>query len=229
MSLKTGLVIFGLVIGTTVMAQERERGDGKTPQERAQSRTEWMAKELSLTEAQKTKVAALNLQAVEKNQQIRSNASLSADQKKAAWKENHKAQRAQLREILTADQQALLKSKKEAMHSKAKARHAEHGSKTPQQRAQFRTDHMTKELGLTEDQRTKVNALNLSAIEKNDAVRKDESLSKEQKEARFKANREEHKAGLKNILTADQLKTLQARKKDCHGKHRDKKDAKPKK
>ncbi len=224
-SLKTGLVVFGLVIGTAAMAQGR--GEGKSPQERAQFRTDWMAKELSLTEAQKTKVAELNLAAVEKNQSIKADASLTAEQKKEAWRANHKEQKTKLKEILTAEQLATLKAKKEAMKSKHGEKHAERKTdKTPQQRAEMRTERLSKELSLTEAQKPKVTEVNRATIEKNDQIRNDASLTQEQKEAAFKANREAQKAQMKEILTAEQQKALKAKRKEVREKHSEKQEKK---
>ena len=222
-SLKAGLVVFGLVIGTAVMAQEKT---GKTPQERAQFKTDWMAKELSLTAEQKTQVAGLNMEAVEKNQGIRNNASLTAEQKKAAWQESRKAQKEKLKTILTAEQLAVLKAKKEEMHAKHKEGMQKHAAKTPQERAQFRTDWMAKELSLTAEQKAKVTELNLVAVEKNDAIRKDASLTETQKKEAFKAAHLEQKTRLQETLTAEQLATLKAKKQGFHGKHKEHKEKK---
>lgn len=218
--LKAGLVAFGLVIGTAAMGQVKE---GKSPQERAQFRTDRMATELSLTEEQKTKVAGLNLQAIERNQAIRANASLNEEQKKEAWRENHKAQKAQLKEILTAEQLAVLKAKQEERQAKHKERIAKHGehksSRTPQERAQFKTEWMTKELSLTAGQQSKVAELNLASAEKNSSIRKDKSLTPDQRKAALKASREEQKASMKEILTAEQMKVLKVKKDAFKGKH----------
>ena len=220
-TLKAGLVAFGLVIGTAAMAQGR--GDGKSPQERAQERTDWMAKELSLTGEQKTKVAELNLKSVEKNQAIRKDVSLSEEQKKEAWKTNRKAQKAQLKEILTAEQLAKLDAKREAFHAKHKqgAEGKHHDAKTPQERAQFRTDRMAKELFLTAEQKAKVAELNLSAAEKHETVMKDAAMTKDQKQAAMKKMHEDEKAQLKTILTAEQLKVLKAKKEEMHKHHKE--------
>lgn len=218
--LKTGLVAFGLVIGITAMAQEKE--GAKTPQERAQFMTDRMSKELSLTEAQKTKVAGLNLETAEKNAAIRKDASMTAEQKKEASQANRKSQKEQLKTILTAEQLAVLKAKKEAAHAKHKegiAKHSGKKGKTPQDRARFKTDWMMKELSLTDAQQSKVSELNLTAAEKKTAIRKDVSLNEAQKKEAFKAAHLEQKASLTEILTPEQMTLLKTKKKECHAKH----------
>lgn len=191
-----------------------------------------MAKELSLTADQKTKVNELNLAAVEKNQAIKADASLTADQKKEAWRANHKEQRAKFKEVLTNEQLATLKAKKQEMHAKHKAKHAEHKGKaarSPKERADFRTEHMAKELSLTADQKAKVSELNRSMAEKNDQIRNDAKLTPEQKQEAFKANHETHKAKMQEILTPEQVATLRAKKEAFREKHPDKKHHQEKK
>lgn len=216
-TLKAGLVVFGLMAGSVAMAQEKE---GRSPQERAQFRTDRMAKELSLTEDQKTKVSAMNLEMVEKNQAIKNDASLTAEQKKEAFKANRKAQKAKLKEVLTKEQLAILKAKKSEIHAEhKKGKYAGKEGKTVQERAQSRTDWMAKELSLTEEQKTKVAAINLAATEKNAAIKNDAALSQEQKKEAFKANHEETKAKLKDVLTEEQLATLKAKKDKVREEH----------
>lgn len=223
--LKTGMVAFGLVLGTAAMAQGR--GDGKTPQERAQFRTDWMAKELSLSETQKTKVAALNLQMVEKNQQIKNDASLNEEQRKTAWKENRMAQKKQLKEILTADQLATLKEKKKEKGAKTRQKRANHDAKSPEQKAQMRTEHMTKELELTEDQSAKVKELNLAGIKKNEEVRTNENLTPEQKQEALKLNRKETNSKINEVLTPDQSAKMKAKREAARKQHPTFERAKP--
>jgi hypothetical protein len=208
-TLKTGLIVIALAIGSAAVAQEG-RGDRKSTQERAQARTEKMAEELSLSEEQQARMEAVNAQAIEKRREILSNATLTDEQKKTELKASHEATKAQITEILTAEQEAKLEARK----AEFKQQREEHKDRTPEEKAQFRTDRMAALLALTEEQKTKVLALNLKAVQKETAIRNG-NLTEEQKKTAFKENRQSQKAELKKILTKEQLAILKA-KKDEH-------------
>lgn len=211
-TLKAGLAVFTLVVGTAVMAQGR--GEGKSPQEKAQFRTDWMAKELSLTEEQKTKVAGLNLQSVEQNQAIRKNESLTAEQKKEAWQKNRQEQKAALKNILTKEQLAVLKTKKAEFHKNHK------GGKSGD-RSAHRADRMAKELSLTPEQQTRLSEMHKKSAAQREVIRKDDSKTAEQKEEAMKSVRESEKKEMEQILTAEQLATLKAKKEAFKSKHKE--------
>jgi len=179
-----------------------------------------LAKELSLSDEQKSKVTELSLQSIQKKETLMKDASLSEDQKREAFHANRKAEKEQLDAILTADQKAKLAEKKAAM----KAEHKDHkghegkAQRTPEERAAFRTDRMAKDLTLTEDQKVKVADINLRAVKEEDAIRKDANLTDDQRKASFKGSRNTYKADLKTVLTAEQLKKAEEGKKQHKGK-----------
>jgi protein CpxP len=207
-TLKTGLIVFGLAIGSAAIAQEGTQ-DRKSTEERAHARTEKMAEELSLTEEQQAKMEAVNAQAIEKRKEILNNASLTEEQRKAGLKANHEATKAQIAGILTPDQQAKLEAKKEAFQQQREERQ----DRTPEEKAQFRTDRMAEELALTEDQKAKVQASNLKAVQKETSIRSG-NLTEEQQKTALKESRQSQKAELKKILTKEQLAMLKAKKEE---------------
>jgi Spy/CpxP family protein refolding chaperone len=77
---------------------------------------------------------------------------------------------------------------------------------TPQAKAEKMTEHMKKMLKLSDEQATKMEALNVKFIEAQ------EQMGKAIREARqdFKAKMVSHKADLQKILTPEQLKQLQS-------------------
>lgn len=209
------------------MAQEP--GNDKTPEQRAEWRTDKLAKELALTEAQTSQVNALNLESVKKNDAIRNDAALTPEQKKAAWKANHETEKAQLDKILTSEQKAKLQADREQWKAEGKQRAEKWKNTTPEQRAQFRTDQMAKSVTLTDDQKAKLTAMNLASAQKSEAIRKDDKLTPEQKKTAMQENRASEKAQMAQVLTAEQLATLKAQKPQHHGKPCDKKAAAPSK
>lgn len=97
---KLFLIAIVTLASSTSFAQTKEM----TPEERAEKKSEHMAKELGLSEEQKMKVEALFEGVHEKNQGIKENSSLTAEQKKEQMKANHEFVDQQLQTILTEDQ-----------------------------------------------------------------------------------------------------------------------------
>jgi periplasmic protein CpxP/Spy len=100
---------------------------------------------------------------------------------------------------------------------------ARHEQKTPEQRATNYAEHLSKDLGLTEEQKTKVKSLSLTKQEKLTKLREqykgqpDSVWSTQRKQVR-----EEFNTGMKSVLTADQFAQWQTKKKEQrahHGKH----------
>lgn len=217
---KTGLVVFGLMIGTAAMAQGRM--DGKSPEERAQFRTDKLAKELSLTSEQQLKVTELNKEAVVKIEAIRKDNALSESEKRAAFQKNRKENKAQMEKILTTEQLAKLEARKEMRgqerkttgRSSLRVANGKHKTvekravQSPEEKAQQRTDELTKALSLTDKQKTAVYDLNLQSFEKKEVIRKDVNLSPEQKKTAMEKNRAGDKKAYNKILTTKQLRKL---------------------
>lgn len=90
-----------------------------TPEQRSKMMTDKMSTDLSLTEDQRTKVYDVNLAHAKKADEIRSNTSLSEDDKKAQLKSLREGEKAELKGILTKEQLARLKEmRKENGHGK---------------------------------------------------------------------------------------------------------------
>ncbi len=88
---------------------------------------------------------------------------------------------------------------------------------TPEDQARQRTEHMTKDLGLTAEQAEKVHALNLEEAQEMAAFREDRQVAKAEGQARqaevreqFRTRHEQRKEALKAILTPEQLTRYEA-------------------
>ncbi|MDR1881355.1 MAG: DUF4890 domain-containing protein [Prevotella sp.] len=75
---------------------------------------------------------------------------------------------------------------------------------TPEERAKRQTETLVKELGLTDDQKTKVHEINLKFVQPN-AVQSKET-DREKLRAEFRKIQEERIAAIKAVLTEDQQK-----------------------
>jgi Spy/CpxP family protein refolding chaperone len=99
---------------------------------------------------------------------------------------------------------------------------APHGS--PGMRGRPNLDRLAKELSLTDDQKTKLQAALDDEMTKMRELHKDTSLSKEDKRAKAKELREATQTQIKGILTPDQLEKWHKLMKQ-HGPHGKKKPA----
>ncbi len=108
---------------------------------------------------------------------------------------------------------------KEQQHGEGKGQHEQHEKKTPEQRATGLTNKMTEKLGLNETQKTQVYNINLATAQKNDAVRSNTALTKEQKKAQLEANQADRSAQFKTVLTAEQYAKYEAWEKERKAKH----------
>ena len=103
---------------TPTTEKQRGRGNGKM-KEKAQS----AAKELNLDDAQKTKMKTIATNYKGKLQAVRTDNSLSKEQKKAQLKEINAAHDAEIKNVLTPDQYTKWADMKKNRHKKMK----EHG------------------------------------------------------------------------------------------------------
>lgn len=95
--------------------------------------------------------------------------------------------------------------------------------KTPEERANGLTNRMTEKLGLTEDQKAKVYAINVDMAKKNDEIRHNTALTKEDRRAQLKANYLERKSQYKTVLTAEQFAKYESWEKEKKAKHQENK------
>lgn len=119
--MKTFILAIAVLVGGTAMAQQQEKKEPKTTEQRATHITEKMTAKLGLDAAQKAKIYDINLGIAQKNDALRQNTSLTQEQKIAQLKENQDARKAQYKEVLSADQYA----KYEAWEKEKQAKRAE--------------------------------------------------------------------------------------------------------
>lgn len=75
---------------------------------------------------------------------------------------------------------------------------------TPEQRAQNLTTKMTKQLALNDDQAMRISEINQGIAQKNESIRNDANMSKEQKKEIMQSNHDARMSMYKNVLTAEQ-------------------------
>lgn len=86
--------------------------------------------------------------------------------------------------------------------------------KSAEERATNLAQKMTTKLGLDETQKTKIHDINLGIAQKNDAIRDNTSLTREQKMAQLKETHNSRNAQYKEVLTSDQYAKYEAWEKE---------------
>lgn len=86
--------------------------------------------------------------------------------------------------------------------------------KTAEERATNSTQKMTTKLGLDETQKSKIHDINLGIAQKNDAIRDNKSLTRDQKMAQLKEIQDSRNAQYKEVLTSEQYAKYEAWEKE---------------
>lgn len=114
--MKKIILVLSLVFAIqSTFAQEKEQ---KTPEQRAEQATNHLAKEITLTQIQRDKIYAINLQAVNKKLEIRKQSSLTDEVKKEQLKQANLNRKKAIQAELTAEQIQQIKAKKKAKKEK---------------------------------------------------------------------------------------------------------------
>ena len=95
----------------------------------------------------------------------------------------------------------------------AMAQGEHHKHKDPTERAEARTARMTEELSLTADQAEKVKQINQQHAEKMQVLHGQE-LPKEEKKAKMKEIKDQHRDELRSVLTKEQIARMDELKKE---------------
>jgi Spy/CpxP family protein refolding chaperone len=181
-----GALAFLLVSGVA-QAQDSTRGrhNRKHPME-----------QLNLTADQKTKLEALRAAQKKEWSDLKNNQAATAEGNKKQRQELQQKYQAQIKAILTPEQQAqMAQSRKE--HRKG-----------PEANGQRKG--LKETLNLTEAQQTKMSALNKDFKTKRESLRSNTSLTADQKKEQMKALVQQHRSEVKSILTPEQQQKLEA-------------------
>lgn len=201
---KLSLLFAALLVTVSVSAQDLEAK--KSPEERAKIMTENLAKDVDLSEEQKSKIEAINEQYIADLKAIKADESKDEEQKREAVKEVRKNWKNAVEAELTEEQKAKLKE--------LRAEHKGQLKLSPEERAEKKTAYLKAELGLSEEQTEKVRELNLIVAQKIAAIKSNESLTEEQKKQFIAGNKKDFKKALSTILTKEQMKKFEELKKD---------------
>ena len=186
----------------------------KTPQDRASNRTEKMSEALDdLSAQQKSDVYQLMLKKVNALQRIEQDLSLSEDQKTENKKEVKKLSRKELKTILSAQQLDKWHDYKEMKRQERKIR------KSPEQKADRMISKMDEVVGgLSNEQIVAIKPILLDKIMAIKIIKKDATLTEEDKKAKIKPIRQKARKEINTVLNTDQKKKWKVYKKTSRGK-----------
>jgi protein CpxP len=111
-----------ILTGATFFSDAQEKVQ-KTPEQRAEKQTEMMSKKLDLSADQKTKIAEINLNTAKEISAIKSNTTLSKEDRKAQLNKTRELKHQEVKSILNSDQQVKLEKIREKREQKHEKRH----------------------------------------------------------------------------------------------------------
>jgi len=167
------------------------QGQGKIMRQGMRHRA---ADKLGLTQEQKTQIQSIIQQHRGQIQQIMKSG-LASEAKRAQAKAIRLEMKNAIEQVLTPEQ----REKSRQMFTKAVA-----GKKQMKQRFQ----QCLKDINLTQDQKDRIPAIKKAGMDRVRGVKKDATLSADQKMARIQAIRQETREQIKTVLTPEQLEKL---------------------
>ena len=170
-----------------------------------------MAKELNFSNAQKAQAKQINDDSRKKMQELNKQENITVKEMRTRKAAIQKDRKIKMDGLLTAEQKTKMTQLK-----------AEHKAKKEEGYAK-RMDKMKTNLGLSDDQVSKLKAQREANHAKAEKIKSNESLSQEQKKEQMMALKNDAKEQNKKIFTPDQLKKMEEMKKNHEGKSRVKK------
>lgn len=189
---------FGMIAGLTVLSLSVAAQD-TVNEDTHVSKKEKAMNALDLSDDQLAQIEVLRTSTHEKLEELKADTSMEQDAKRAEMKAIKQESKESMEAILTDEQREKLAAMKAAGNET-----------TPEEIAQRQTNKMKEVLDLTPEQEEQLHALNLKVAQKIDAVKKNESLTEEQKKEFIKGNKKDKRTAMASILTEEQMATWEA-------------------
>jgi Spy/CpxP family protein refolding chaperone len=181
--IKNTVLLLGMSLsGTALLAQQATVPAAESATQNAAATTG----KPQLTAEQKQQLSELRATARDQAAIIRNDQTLTAQQKQAKLKELRTSTRAQMKSVLTPEQQKVFAGRRDARKARFAAK-----------------------LGLTAEQQSKMKELFVSTHQQRQSVLTNSALTNEQKQAQLSQIRQASKAQLATILSPEQLTKLQ--------------------
>ena len=181
--------------------------------------------DLNLSADQKARLQSIREDFKKQSEALKNNTSLSAEEKKARRKTMHEQFKTQMESVLTPAQKEQLQKKKAEWKEKNKGAKKEWKKEGKNDNARGkgfdRGRDFQKELGLTDEQKQKMEQLRNDFRNRFSSLRSDNALTQEQKKAKMQELMKQQREQMKSILTPEQIQKMESLKKE-----RSKKDSK---
>ncbi|MEP7238373.1 MAG: hypothetical protein ABI685_10925 [Ferruginibacter sp.] len=161
-----------------------------------------MAKQLNFSEDQKKQAKMINEDSRKKMQELNKNESITVKEQRDRKAAILKERKTKMDGLLTVEQKTKQSQLKAEYKAKKEAGYAKH------------MDKMKTNLGLTDEQVTKLKAQRSANHAKAEKIKNNESLSREQKKEQMMALKADAKNESKKIFTPEQLKKREEMKKN---------------
>ncbi len=222
---KTMLVLTMAFAGTQTFAQQKQEKQWD-PEQMAQKHTERLTERLDLSEEQAAKVKAIQLDAIADRQEARENGEWTKENRRAYMQQQRSEKEAELKEVLTDEQEQKWEELKKEFHGKHRKGHkGRRDSKefNPEASAAKQTERMTENLHLSAEQAAQVKEIFLARAEARKEFRSEENKSREARKAARMQQHKQQEAALKEVLTEaqwTQWEQLKEERKAQHQEHR---------
>jgi hypothetical protein len=161
-----------------------------------------MMKNMNFSDAQKAQLKANRDEYKQKMQELNKDENITVKEQRDRKTALRNEQKARFQALLTPDQKTKMADAKIQMQAKRKEMSAK------------RMDMMKSKLALSDDQVSKLKAQQEATHSQMQALKNDQSLSREDKMVKMKSIMQSSKDQRKSIFTADQLKKMDEMKKD---------------
>lgn len=192
-------ISFCILVITTVNAQEKKSIERK---QKAQHQKHEIKKQLNLSEDQKNKMKSIHKKYREQAKVLKSNDDITRGDYKKQMGEINEKRKIEVEANLTSEQKNKMKEIRENKQREMKEMRAE------------RFEKMRNKLQLDEKQKSMLLEQRKNSAEQMKTIRENSSLSNVQKKEQIKGLKEKQRKFAKTILTEEQKKKMEHRKKD---------------
>jgi Spy/CpxP family protein refolding chaperone len=203
------IITSALVLALTIGAAQAQTTPTQDKGKHAKKEYKMHAmKQLNLTPDQKTRMKALHQEQKKEMEALKNDKTATREQ----IQQLHKKYEEQMQAILTPDQRQQLEKMKEERMAKGKQGGFEKG-KGQKEGLKHGAD-LQKELGLSQDQQAKVEKIRTDYRGQFDALRNDNSLSKEEKRTKMHELMKKQQEEMKTVLTQEQIEKMKTLRKE---------------
>lgn len=199
---KRSSLFLGLMVVSTIMFAQ-----GKVdPVERSARQADKMKTALALDDVQSKAVKAINEEFALKFSNVRRDSTLTKEARHKQMRTLHQEKDAAIGKILTPEQKEKWASHRSAKSNKHKAAMRRHHGE--------RSKRMQEKLSLSDDQASKIRAIDREFGEKFRALRSDSTLARDDAREKAKTLRQEYHSKTKSVLTEEQFKKWEEQKSE---------------